>query len=309
MGEIINFGGKKFNFKPKQEQKTDDLIALLPKLKVLKDEIIVFKINYNVIEDDNLLTGLIKEIITLKCMGCITIIVPDVNDKIEEYLQQNQGINNVFDTNIFIETNGLTDVLEVIIKHDIISKISKVFKEYNIANMALSGNDMNIIFADDVVNYNVEDISFARKSISGVNFQSQKKYSIDVLNEIIKTDIVPIVMPTFKDKNGNEYLMESGMYAMYLAKYLNALKYVVIYCDDKSIPTRCIYGVERFVKLVKSGDFKLKTLQSINATIEAVKNGVQVAHLIDIKQFSLIETLCDIEHNGLSVYDDSLNSL
>ena len=34
-------------------------------------------------------------------MGCITIIVPDVNDKIEEYLQQNQGINNVFDTNIF----------------------------------------------------------------------------------------------------------------------------------------------------------------------------------------------------------------
>ena len=309
MGEIINFGGKKFNFKPKKEQKTDDLIALLPKLKILKDEIIVFKINSNVINNDILLRGLIKEIITLKCMGCITIIVPDVNNKVEEYLLQNQGLKNVFDTNVFIDTNGLTDVLEVIIKHDVVNKICGVFNEYKVANMALSGNDMNIIFADDVINYNVEEISFSRKSIGGSNLQSQKRYSIDLLNEIIKTDIIPVIMPTFKDKNSNEYLMESGMYAMYLAKYLNALKYILIYNNDKHIPTNCIYGVERFTKLIKSGDFKAKTLQSINSAMEAVKNGVQVAHLIDIEQCSLIETLCDVEHNGLCIYDDCLNSL
>lgn len=309
MGEIINFGGKKFNIQARKEHKTDDLISLLPKLKNLKDEIIVIKINIEVIENDRLLISALKEIVTLKCMGAVVILIPDVNDKIEEYFEENQGIKNIFADNNFIDTNGLTDVLEVIIKRNICLKICKFLQDYNIMSMVLSGNDMNIVLSDDVVNNNIENFSFTAKSIHNQTIQSKKKYSIDILNDIIKTDIIPIVMPTFKDNHGNEYLMDSGMYAMYMSKYLNALKYVLIYNDNSEIPTACIYGIERFSKMIKGGHQKMKTMQAFNSTIEAVKNGVQCSHLIDIENTSLLEALCLNDNGGFCLYDDTLNQL
>ena len=309
MGEIINFGGKKFNIQARKEHKTDDLISLLPKLKNLKDEIIVIKINIEVIENDRLLISVLKEIVTLKCMGAVVILIPDVNDKIEEYFEENQGIKNIFADNNFIDTNGLTDVLEVIIKRNICLKICKFLQDYNIMSMVLSGNDMNIVLSDDVVNNNIKNFSFTPKSIHNQTIQSKKKYSIDILNDIIKTDIIPIVMPTFKDNQGNEYLMDSGMYAMYMSKYLNALKYVLIYNDNSEIPTACIYGIERFSKMIKGGHQKMKTMQAFNSTIEAVKNGVQCSHLIDIENTSLLEALCLNDNGGFCLYDDTLNQL
>ena len=308
MGEIINFGGKEIKYKPKKEQKTDNFISLLPQLRTLKDEVVIISINEEVENNEMLLKSVIKEVITLKCMGVITIIVANSNSKIEEYFNENQGVKKLFEQNIFTNSTGLTDVLEVIVKHDSVNKISNEIKQYNVISMALSGNDMNIILSDDVLNNNVENLTFTRKSIN--SFQKpEKKYSIDTLNELLKTEIIPIVIPTFQDNNKNEYIMESKMFAMYLAKYLNALKYVLIYSDNKSIPTACIYGVERFTKIIKQNNFDTKTLSIFNSAIEAVKNGVQGAHIIDVNQTSLLEELCNCDAGGLFLYDDTLNQL
>ena len=170
MGEIINFGGKEIKYKPKKEQKTDNFISLLPQLRTLKDEVVIISINEEVENNEMLLKSVIKEVITLKCMGVITIIVANSNSKIEEYFNENQGVKKLFEQNIFTNSTGLTDVLEVIVKHDSVNKISNEIKQYNVISMALSGNDMNIILSDDVLNNNVENLTFTRKSINSVSF-------------------------------------------------------------------------------------------------------------------------------------------
>ena len=162
MGEIINFGGQTLKYKPKKEQKTDNFISLLPQLRTLKDEIVVITFTEKVLNNPTLLQSVIKEVITLKCMGVITIIVANSNSKIEQYFKENQGIKELFSKNTFTNSNGLTDVLEVIIKHDSVNIINNEIKKYNVISMPLSGNDMNIVLSDDVLNNNVEKLTFTR---------------------------------------------------------------------------------------------------------------------------------------------------
>ena len=308
MGQLIDFGGKNLK-RVKQEPKSDDLISILPRLKALKGEIIVIKINNEVIANDILLQSVIKEIVTLKCMGTIVIIVADSDNKVAKYYDENEGIKDPFINSKFVSTNGITDVLEVLIKHDSVKKIVNIIKKYNVMSLAISGNDLDIILPDNVVNKNIETFSFASKQLYGGLEQKNKKYSIDNLNELLKTDLIPIIIPTFKDAQNNEYLLESSEFGMYVAKYTNALKYVVLYTNNKQVPTSCIYGIERFTKIVKTGKFSGNTLRFLGTAIEAIKNGIQGVHIIDCETTSLLEEFCFGNVEGLFLYDDTLNQL
>ena len=308
MGQLIDFGGGKVQKKAKPEPKLDDVIGLLPRLRFLKDEAIVVHIDQKIIKNDDLLKKVIKDVITIRCMGAITIIIPDSDAKVSEYFVENGYADPLANAN-FTSTTGITDVIDVLIKHDSAKKIGKIINNYNTIGLVISGLDLNIVFPDEIVNKNVETMSFTMRQMYNSSVQKKANYSIDTLNEIIKTDIIPVIVPTFRDQQGNEYMLESNLFAMYLAKYLNALKYVSVYSDNQQIPTSCIYGAERFTKIVRDGNFDSKTMKILNAAIEAVKNGVQGSHVVAAEGSSIIEEFCNGNTSGLYLYDDTLNHL
>ena len=174
----------------------------------------------------------------------------------------------------------------------------------------VGGSSLDIVLPDEIVNKNVSTFDPSQRMLyTNSSSQIRKKYSVDMLDELIKTDILPILMPTFKDQNGNNYILESSLFGAYIARYLSALKYVIAYTEDPNVPSNCIYGIERFTKIVKTGNFNQKTLKFLNSGIEAVRNGVQGTHIIDTKNVNLLEEFCSNTFSGLFLYDDTLNQL
>ena len=306
MGQIIDFSK---NSKHKEDIKKDvDIINLLPKLKVFKGEILVFHIRSEIISDDNLLSTFVRDIAILKCVGVIPIIIPDLDVEIEKYYNETYN-EKPFEKHYCVNTNNSTDILEVIYKHNGVSKIASLMKELNVMPLMISGRDLNIIFPDNILR-NVDSYFFQNKNASQfLNEKEIKKYSVECLNEIIKTDIIPIIIPTCNDKLGNDYIISSVYFAMYISSYIYALKLISLYKDNLQIPTNCVYGVERFMKIIKSGSFSEKTIKMLNPIMECVKNNVQSASIIDLENVSLIKELCAKNPNSLTIYDDTLQQI
>ena len=306
MGQVIDFSK---NSKNRENLKKDiDIITLLPKLKVFKGEILVFHVRSEIINDDNLLSTFVRDIATLKCIGTIPIIIPDLDIEIEKYYQNTYN-EKPFDKHYCVNTNNSADILEVIYKHNGASKISSLIKELNVMPLVISGRDLNIIFPDNILR-KVDSYFFQNKNASQfLNEKEIKKYSVECLNEIIKTDIIPIIIPTCNDKLGNDYIISSGYFAMHISGYIYALKLISLYKDNLQIPTNCLYGVERFMKIIKSGSFSERTIKMLNPIIECVKNNVQSASMVDLENVSLIQELCAKNPNSLIIYDDTLQQI
>ena len=309
MVNIINFANKNVK-KEKKQINERNIVEFLPKLKILKGETIVIHINSKVIDNYELLNNLMKEIVTLKCMQCIVVIIADANIEISKYFTEITGIEEPFSTENFLETYNQDDVFNVISKRNSGDKISNIANNYDCLNINLSGNDLNIIFPADLIKNNISFFNKESKNLyNRENRNRRKNYSIDILEELIKTDILPIVGQSVSDNEGSKYICESAFFGAYIAKYLSALKYVMVYSYNENIPTNCIYGIERFLKIIKTEKFNNEALTMFNAGIEAIRNDVQCVHIIDTEKINLLEELCSTNFNGLFLYDDTLNQL
>ena len=308
MGQLLNFSGQKEHELGHALHNKLDLINLLPKIKMLKGETLLVNIRHDVIQDKELLSKVVNEIIVLKCMGVLTIIVVDADEKVFEYYQ-NKEKENPFADNDCASTNGINDVVEVLIKHETTKCINDIIFQKNAMSMSVIGVDMNIILSDDVFNKNISMFDKQNCSITDSLRKKKKKDSVDVLNEILDTDILPILVPTCKDAYGNTYVMNSSYFTAKLASCLNAFKMITLYKDNSQIPTSCIYGVERFMKIIKSGSFNDKTMKMMKYSINGVKSGVQIAQMIDVANASIMEELCNETQKSLTLYDDTLQSI
>lgn len=310
MGQLIDFAGKDLK-KIKPDLTETDIIYLLPKLKILKGETIVIYINESILKDDVLLNRILREIFTIKCMGTSVVIIPDVNFLMKEFCEDNFNIANPFDKEDFFDTLNQVEILDVIFKSEVLDKIILSLKKFNAMALGMSGHNLDIIFPDSIIERDNDNLFVKQtKSIyNGFSEKKNKKYSINTLEELLKTDIIPVIVPTFKIVNGKIFVMESSLFGSYLANYLSALKYVLCYTNDDTIPSSCVYGSDRFTKIFETGKFSLNAKKMIKSGLEAVKNGVQSVNIIDMKYASFLEELCNVTLSGIFLYDDTLNQL
>ncbi len=310
MGQVIDFGDKQVK-KTRVALNEIDLIKLLPKLRTLKNENIVVYISEEVLRNDDLLARFLREIVTLKCMEAKVLLVPDTDMFVSGICSENLNINNPFEKNNYVNVSEKVDIFDVIFKRETINKISNILKKFNAMSLGVSGHSLDIIFPDELVDnglsvFDRQQHELFNRSTSDLK---NKKYSIDMLDELLKTDIIPIIAPSFRDRIGNTYIYKSSLFGAYLSSYLSSLKYVEVYTNEQNIPKNCFYGVERFTKIVNSGQFSNNDLQIMNAGIVAIRKGVQGVHIVDISQVSLLEEFCCKTFGGLFLYDDTLNQI
>ena len=308
MGQLIDFAGKTPKLRQVREY-NNDILQLLPKLRFIKGETVVICLNAFVIADDKILSNLIREIIALKCYDASVVLVVDTNQITGDFCAENFNQSNPFANGSFFEVNEQIDVFNIIVKQNIMKKIANIIKSFNATPVVCSGADIDIVFSDSTIGKTTIFDTQLRKINNGYKPQEMKKYSIKTLEELLKTNLIPIISPTFNDKMGNTYICESNIFSSYISSYLASLKFVNTYIQENDIPYGCVYGIERFSKIMKSGNFSQESNQIVNAGIEAVKNGTQCSHIINPREISLLEEFCSGSFNGLFLYDDTLTTL
>ena len=120
-----------------------------------------------------------------------------------------------------------------------------------------------------------------------------------IIDLIAGSDFIPVIAPIGVDKDGVSYNINADLVAGKMAEVLRAEKLILLTnvagLKDKQGKVLTGLSAERVDELIKDGTIHGGMLPKIGCALEAVKNGVHTAHIIDgrVSHAVLLEILTD----------------
>jgi len=282
------------------------LAEALPWLLKFQDSIVVIKFGGNAMVNKDLLTQFAQDVVFLKLAGLKPVVVHGAGPQITEALSQ-ANIKSEF-------KNGLrvTD-----------SESIKIIKKVLMQVQTELVNEINNLrhFAVGVSGDENKTIEVEKKSL----IQDQVEIDLGLVGEIQKIDAsqilsiidkgqIPVLSCLGTDSTGQIYNINADQGASAVAKFLNAQKFVLLtditgllsnFPDESSlIETISISELEDLIPSLDKG-----MRPKMEACLDAVKNGVSRAHVIDGRKSHalLVEVFTDSGTGTMVVRDKNEN--
>jgi acetylglutamate kinase len=199
---------------------------------------------------------------------------PDINKKLD-------SIDKKCD---FVHGHRITDkeTLEVVD-----SVLEKINRELTGNIKELGGNAFGIVGRE------VGLIKAKKRKIRGVDVDLGfvgDVVSVDttVVERLVEANVIPVVAPIAKGKDGNIYNVNADSSASAMAVSLFAEKFVLLtdtmgIMEDRNNPDSLIHtvSVSEVKKLIKKGVIEEGMIPKANACVEAINKGVKKAHIIN----------------------------
>jgi len=261
--------------------KKEGLLNILPKngpsleevkkyLDKYNDEFIVIKCGGSVLINPNLFNIFIQDVAVLKKLGLSPIIVHGGGKRIN---------NKLSELNIkshFIKGLRVTDVKTINIVEDVLIEFNKeivnALKYHSCEAKRITSKEHNIIS----VKPESKDLGFV-----GI----PNKIKTNVLNEIIKTNRVPVIAPLGINENNQTFNINADTAAGAIAKELKSRRLLLmtdiegVIDSNNNLVTEIT--PETANKMIEDEIVKGGMIPKINTCIDAVNNGVRGVVIID----------------------------
>ena len=241
--------------------------------------------------DDNLKKSFAKDMVLLKLVGINPVIVHGGGPQIGELLKQ-VGKKTEFLGGMRVTDSETMELVEMVL-------VGKVNKEIvNNINMAggngvgLSGKDGGLLIAEKIFH------TIDNNQIDIGHVGTVKKVHSKILDTLDKNNFIPIIAPIGYDENGQTYNINADIAAGKIAEALNAEKLILI-TDVQGVLLEgglaSTLTTQEIPNYIKSDDISGGMIPKVNCCIDAVKNGVKKAHIIDgrVEHAVLLEIFTD----------------
>ncbi len=262
-------------------QKAEVLIEALPYIQRFWDKNIVVKYGGNAMTDVSLQEDFAEDITLLKLIGMNPVVVhgggPQINKTLERIGKQGQFIQGMRVTD-----DETLDVVEMVLGGLVNQEIVTLINRAGGKAVGLTGKDGNFIHA--------------RKMTITSKDDKRKKIDIGLVGEVVKIDtaiidlldsqdFIPVIAPLGVDENGVAYNINADVVAGKIAVALQAEKLVIL-TNTKGVldkKGKLLTGLNpaRITELVADGTISGGMIPKIDFALDAVKNGVKTAHIID----------------------------
>jgi acetylglutamate kinase len=262
-------------------QKADVLIEALPYLQRFWDRNIVVKYGGNAMTDIALQEDFAEDITLLKLVGMNPVVVhgggPQINSLLSKIGKEGQFIQGMRVTD-----DETLDVVEMVLGGLVNQEIVTLINKAGGRAVGLTGKDGNFIHARKMTIQSAED--------------KRKKIDIGLVGEVVKVDtaiidlldtqdFIPVIAPLGVDENGTAYNINADVVAGKIAVALQAEKLVILTNTkgvlDKAGNVLTNLTPAKIAELVKDGTISGGMIPKIDFALDAVKNGVKTAHIID----------------------------
>ncbi len=239
-------------------------------IKKYSNEIIVIKCGGSVLIDENLFNQFIEDISIVNKLGLSSIVIHGGGKNIKKKLEK-QNIETRF-------INGLrvTDERTIKIVEEALLELNfKILK--NINNSQANAQSVT------PKSGNIIKIAPEKKELGFVG--TPKEINKDLLLNIIKEKIVPIIMPMGTGDDGNIYNINADVAAGSVAKSLNSRR-LLLMTDvegllDKNKKIILEINSEVAKKMLEEETISGGMIPKINTCIDAVENGVTGVVIVD----------------------------
>jgi len=262
-------------------QKAEVLIEALPYIQRFWDKNIVVKYGGNAMTDVSLQEDFAEDITLLKLIGMNPVVVHGGGPQINSLLSK-IGKEGKFIQGMRVTDDETLDVVEMVLGGLVNQEIVSLINKAGGKAVGLTGKDGNFIHARRMTITSSED---KRKKIDIGLVGEVVKIDTAIIDLLDSEDFIPVIAPLGVDENGTAYNINADVVAGKIAIALQAEKLIILTNTkgvlDKQGKVLTGLTASRIHELVADGTISGGMIPKIDFALDAVRNGVKTAHIID----------------------------
>lgn len=275
----------------------DVLTEALPYIQRFEGKVMVVKYGGNAMTDPILESSFARDIVMLKTVGIHPVVVhgggPQVDNLLRELGRSSDRIDGMRVTD-----KATMDVVEMVLGGSVNKSIVNLINKHGGRAIGLTGKDASLIRAkklpmtktDEQGNEQQIDLGFVGDVVS---------INRDVIDLMIASNFIPVIAPLGVDDEGNTYNINADVVAGKVAEFMLAEKLILLTnikgVLDKAGNVATGLTPSKVDEMIADGTISGGMIPKISYALEAVKNGVKSAVIVDgrVPHATLLEVFTD----------------
>ncbi len=271
-------------------QRAKILIQAMPYIKKYSGETIVVKYGGNAMINEELKAAVMSDLVLMQLVGINVVLVhgggPEINAMLDAV-----GKESRFENGMRVTDKETIDIVQMVLAGKVNKSLVQLLERHGGKALGLCGLDGSLLMAE--------------KLVSGVDLGyvgEIKEVNPEPLQNAMQNGYIPIVATVAGGYDGNVYNINADLAAAQIAAKLGAKKLILMtdirgllrdVNDDNSLIS--VVNVSEVPMLKRDGIIKGGMIPKIDCCVEAVRSGVNRAHIIDgrLEHSILLELFCD----------------
>jgi len=271
-------------------EKAKILIEFLPYIRKFFNQTMVIKYGGHAMRDEGLKKSFALDIILMQYVGLVSIVVHGGGPQIGRILEK-MGIKSSFHKGMRVTDSETMEVVEMVLVGKVNKEIVGLINQHGGKSVGLCGKDGWLIRAKKLSS------SPEAKDMGMVG--QVESINPSVLKTLKNKHFIPVIAPVGVGIHGETYNINADLVAGKIASAIKAKKLILLtdvegINDDrgKLIPSLSI-GEAQY--MIDKGSISGGMIPKVKCCIEALKEGVEKAHIIDgrIEHAILLEIFTD----------------
>lgn len=296
----------------KAAQIADVLSEALPYIQQFAGKTFVIKYGGNAMTDEDLKNSFARNIVSMKAVGINPIVVHGGGPQIGELLEK-LNIESRFVNGMRVTDSDTMDVVEMVLGASVNKSIVNLLNQHGGNAIGITGKDGRFIEARKMQTRKGGTDLDAAEIIDIGHVGEVSHINTRVLDALINNDFIPVIAPIGVDKKGASYNINADIVAGKLAEVLQAEKLMLLTnvagLMDKQGKVLTGLTTGQVDELIADGTIHGGMLPKIGCALDAVKAGVNRAHIIDgrVANAVLLEIFTD-EGVGTLITNEGLDT-
>ncbi|SHF28661.1 N-acetylglutamate kinase [Microbulbifer donghaiensis] len=256
----------------------------LPYIQRFTGKTIVVKFGGNAMVDEALQNSFARDIILMKLVGMNPVVVHGGGPQIGELLEK-LSIESRFVDGMRVTDSETMDVVEMVLGGTVNKQIVNLINKNGGRAVGVTGKDGLLIKAKKLQIGSEAAGLHASEIIDIGHVGEVESVNTDVIDMLIHSDFIPVIAPIGVGKDGASYNINADLVAGKIAEYLKAEKLMLLTnvagLQDKEGEVLTGLSTLQVDGLIADGTIYGGMLPKIACALDAVKSGVNSAHIID----------------------------
>ena len=260
------------------------LTEALPFMQRYDRKTVVVKYGGHAMGDAALAELFARDVVLLKQSGVNPIVVHGGGPQIASMLER-LNIKSDFHNGLRVSDALTIDVVVMVLAGAINKQIVTALNQAGGRAVGLSGKDANLIIAKKTRARKADPSSNIDKAVNLGFVGTPKTINTDVLDVMLKSDLIPVVAPIATSEDGQTLNVNADTAAGALAAALNAERLLML-TDVTGVLDKKGALIERLstrqaATLIRNGTAQGGMIPKLQTAIDAVKNGVTATAILD----------------------------
>lgn len=260
------------------------LTEAMPYIQRFRGKTVVIKYGGNAMVDEELKQGFARDVVLMKLVGIHPVVVHGGGPQIGRLLER-IGKESEFIEGMRVTDAETMDVVEMVLGGLVNKEIVNLINRHGGCAVGLTGKDGDLIRARKLTLSRSSPEVEAPEIIDLGHVGEVASIDTSVVNMLVSGNFIPVIAPIGVGEDGRSYNINADLVAGKVAEVLGAEKLILLTNTagllDKSGQLLTGLDSARVDALIADGTIHGGMLPKIRCALDAVKAGVNAAHIID----------------------------